>query len=216
MKEYLIRFANLLSGTFLFSVGVVITLCANVGYAAWDVFHAGLAQTTGMSFGVASIVAGGVVFIIVTACGEKVGFGTIVNMTMTGVFTDLILMLDIIPTATNFFVGLLMLILGLYLLAFSTYFYMKSAFGAGARDNLMVVMTRKTKLPVGVCRIIVEIIVTVVGWFLGGMVGVGTVISAFAIGFFIQVTFAMFKFNPTAVKHETLIQTFKAVKNFMT
>jgi len=90
---------------------------------------------------------------------------------------------------------------------------MKSAFGAGPRDNLMVVLNRKTKLPVGICRSIVELSVTLAGWMLGGMVGIGTVISIIAIGFCIQITFAIFKFNPAAVEHETLKQTFDMRKN---
>jgi len=215
MKAYLIRFINLLSGTLLFAFGIVITLQAKVGFAPWDVFHAGLALTAGISFGVASIVAGAVVVVVVLVCGEKIGLGTILNMALTGLFIDFIVFLDIIPAAANFAVGIAMLVAGLYILSVATYFYIRSAFGAGPRDNLMVVLTRKTKLPVGVCRSIVELSVTLAGWLLGGMVGVGTVISAFAVGFFIQITFAMFKFDPAAVKHETILQTYKEIKSIL-
>ena len=109
-----------------------------------------------------------------------------------------------------------MLLTGLLIISFGSYFYIKSAFGVGPRDNLMVVLTKKTKLPIGVCRGIVEVTATIVGWFLGGMVGAGTVISAIAIGFFIQMTFAIFKFKAAKVEHETIYQTYRRIKDKIT
>ena len=208
MKKFPTRLFYLFYGTFLYALGIVLTIKANIGYAPWEVFHVGLSLTTGMTIGVASIVAGVVIVAIVTICGEKIGLGTIVSMVFTGVFIDLIMMIDIIPLAENLAVGILMLIMGLFIVSVGSYFYIKSAFGAGPRDNLMVVLNRKTKLPVGVCRSVVELSVTITGWLLGGMVGIGTVISVIAIGFFIQVTFAVFKFDAAAVEHETLKQTY--------
>jgi uncharacterized membrane protein YczE len=108
----------------------------------------------------------------------------------------------------NMAIGIIMLVSGLFVVAAGSYFYIKSAFGAGPRDNLMVVLARKTKLPIGVCRGMVELAATFVGWLLGGMVGVGTLISGFAVGFCIQITFALLRFDATAVQHETIGQTF--------
>jgi uncharacterized membrane protein YczE len=166
-----------------------------------------------MSIGVVSILSGFVIMVIVTFCGETLGFGTLASMILTGVFIDLIMIIDVIPKAGNMAVGIAMLVAGMLILSLGSYFYMNSAFGVGPRDNLMVVLNRKTKLPVGVCRSAVEIIATLTGWLLGGMVGIGTIISAAAIGFCIQATFAVFKFNVTAVKHETLKQTLTALQN---
>ena len=209
MKKFAVRILNLFFGSFLFALGVVITIKANIGYAPWEVFHVGLALTTGMSIGFASIVAGVVIVAIVTVCGEKIGFGTIISMVFTGLFIDLINMLNIIPLAMNLIVGVLMLIAGMFIISNGSYFYIKSAFGAGPRDNLMVVLKRKTKLPVGFCRSIVELSVTLAGWILGGMVGIGTIISIITIGICIQITFAFFRFDVAAVEHETLNQTYK-------
>ena len=212
MQKLAIRLLFLSVGTFLTALGVVLTIKANIGYAPWEVFHVGLALTTKMSIGVATIVAGVVIVVIVTVCGEKIGFGTICSMVLTGVFIDLIIRLNIIPLAANLTVGIVMLITGLFVVSAGTCFYMKSAFGAGPRDNLMVVLNKKTKLPVGICRSMVELSVTLAGWLLGGMVGIGTVISVIAIGVCIQITFAIFRFDPTAVEHETLKQTFDMLK----
>ena len=209
MKQFIVRILNLIFGLFLYALGVVLSIRANIGYAPWDVFHAGLAQKTGMSIGIASILTGIVVVGIVLVLGEKIGLGTILNMILIGVFIDLILMSEIIPKQERFIFGLLMLIIGLFVISLGSYFYIKAAFGAGPRDSLMVVLNRKTKLPVGVCRSTIELTVTIIGWFLGGMAGIGTVISVIAIGFFVQLTFYLLKFVPSAVKHETLHRTYK-------
>ena len=212
MKAFAGRFVYLLIGVFFYALGIALAIRADIGYAPWEVFHAGLALATGTSIGAASIVAGLVIVAIVTACGEKIGLGTVFSMIVTGLWLDLILMLDLIPIAPNMILGILMLIAGLFVISAGSYFYIKSAFGAGPRDNLMVVLNRKTKLPIGACRSLVELSVTLAGWVLGGMVGVGTVISVAAIGLCIQITFALVKFDASAVEHETLKQTWQSLR----
>ena len=212
MKRFALRSLSLLFGNFLYALGIVITIKASIGYAPWEVFHVGVALVTGMSIGVTSIVAGIIIVAIVTISGEKIGFGTIVSMLLTGMFIDLIIFLDIVPAVEGLVKGIAMLIAGLFVVSFGAYFYISSAFGAGPRDNLMVVLTRKMKLPIGVCRSIVELTVTIAGWRLGGMIGIGTVISVIGVGLCIQLTFTILKFDATAVEHETLMETYKSLK----
>ena len=212
MKTLTKRLLDLLIGIVLYALGIVLAIQANIGFAPWEVFHAGLALVTGLGIGAASIVAGLVIVAIVTACGEKIGLGTISSMVLTGVFIDALLWIGLVPTAANPFVGAAMLVVGLFVIALGSYFYMKSAFGAGPRDNLMVVLNRMTKLPVGICRSAVELSVTLAGWLMGGMVGIGTVISVIAIGFCVQAAFALFRFDAAAVEHETLRQTYAAIR----
>ena len=207
MKEFLTRLLILIFGLFIFSAGIVLTINANIGYAPWDVFHVGLSYAAGMSIGTASIITGLVIVAFVVLCGEKIGIGMILNAVLIGVFIDLIMGSGLIPVADHFFISMAMLIFGLFTLSVGSYLYIKSAFGAGPRDSLMVLARRKTNLPVGVCRSAVELSATLVGWLLGGMVGIGTVIIIVSIGFCIQITFAVFKFDVAAVKHETLKDT---------
>jgi len=202
------RISNLIFGLFLYALGIVLTIRANIGYSPWDVFHAGLSLKTGMSIGTASIITGVAIVGVVLVFGEKIGLGTIFNMVLIGVFIDLILMSNVIPKPENLVFGLLMLIVGLFVVSLGSYFYIKTAFGAGPRDSLMVVLNRKTRLPVGICRSAIELVVTIIGWVLGGMVGIGTAISVIAIVFFVQLTFALLKFAPSAVNHETLRCTY--------
>lgn len=212
MKSFVLRFIRLNWGLFICSVGIVFMLNANIGYAPWDVFHAGLANSFGTSIGIASIAVGLVICIATVALGEKLGLGTISNMVMIGLFIDMLLSIGLIPFANNFAYGMAMMAGGMILLSYGSYHYIASGFGAGPRDSLMVAVTRKTGLPVGVCRGAIEVITALAGWKLGGMFGVGTIISAFAIGFFIQSTFKILKFDPTKVRHETLGQTCLKIK----
>jgi uncharacterized membrane protein YczE len=211
MKQFLMRFINVIIGLFLYAFGIVLMINANIGYAPWEVFHVGLSKTIGWTIGFCSIIAGIIIVIIVWILGEKPGFGTIASMILTGIFIDIIIFSNIIPKANNLIIGIVMIIAGLFIIAFGSYFYIKSAFGVGPRDNLMVVLARRTKLPVGLCRCIVELLVTTIGWILGGMVGIGTIIAVISIGFCIQIIFKIFKFDITAVEHETFSDTFKHI-----
>jgi uncharacterized membrane protein YczE len=199
-------------GLFLYALGIVVTLRANIGYAPWDAFHAGLSLKAGFSFGTASIIVGIFVGALVVFLGEKFGLGSILNMILIGIIIDIILLTGVIPLSQNYVTGITMLLGGLFIIAVGSYFYIKSGFGAGPRDSLMVVLNRKTKIPVGVCRIMVELTVTIAGWALGGMVGIGTIISAIAVGFFVQLVFAVLRFKPASVQHETLRQTYENLR----
>lgn len=211
MKQFYIRLMRLIFGLFLYALGIVVTMKANIGYAPWDAYHAGISKTIGINIGTASIFMGIVIVIITLLLGEKLGVGTLLNMVLIGVFLDLLLALEIIPTASNFAFGIIMLIVGLYIIAIGSYFYISSAFGAGPRDSLMVALTRKTRLSIGICRGSIEMIAAFIGWKLGGMIGIGTILSALIMGFCIQTTFRLFRFDATKVKHETLDQTFKII-----
>ena len=212
-KNFLQRLLNLTLGLFLYALGIVITMRASIGFAPWEVFQAGIAKTIGLSIGVVSIFVGFIIIIMVKVLGEQIGFGTILNMLLIGTFMDLIIFVDVVPKFSNLFHCIIQLVAGLFTISVGSYFYIKTAFGAGPRDSLMVALARKTRIPVGICRSLIELSVTFFGWLLGGMVGIGTVISVIAIGFCIQITFKAFRFDVTAVKHESFRDTFVELLN---
>jgi len=213
MKNLPLRFFKLLCGLFLYALGIAVTIKANIGYGPWEVFHVGLGKVVGMSIGNASIIVGFIIILITLLMGEKVGIGTIVNMFLIGFFLDMLLKSNFIPLIENIYVGIIVLILGLYIISIGSYFYIGSGFGAGPRDGLMVALTRKTKMPIGLIRSMIELSATIIGWMLGGMVGIGTLISGFAIGFCVQSTFRWLKFKPTEIRHSTLIETFNDIRS---
>jgi uncharacterized protein len=208
MKQFIVRLTRLFLGLALYSLGIVFTLKAHIGFSPWDVFHAGLADSVGITIGLASIVTGLVVVLVSMLLGEKLGLGTILNMLVIGMLLDALLALGLVPQATNFVGGAAMMVAGLFVIALASYYYIGSGFGAGPRDSLMVALTRKTGLPVGLVRGGMELVVVFAGWKLGGLVGAGTILSALTIGLCIQLTFKLLHFDPTAVTHDSLSATF--------
>lgn len=209
MNKFLLRLLRLFLALVLYAVGVVLTMEANIGYASWEVFHAGLSNVFGMQIGTISIFVGLALCIISVMAGEKIGLGTLCNMIFIGLFINILLAVDAFPTLTNFYFGTLQMIVGLFVIAIATYYYISSGFGAGPRDSLMVVLTKKTKLSVGVCRSGLEILIVIIGALLGGSFGIGTILAAVLIGFCMQLTFKAFRFDPTTVVHENFMDTFR-------
>ena len=107
--------------------------------------------------------------------------------------------------------GILLLVGGLELLALGTWLYMKSALGSGPRDALMVALARKFNRSAGACRAVVDVLVTVIGFFLGGPVGVGTIISAVGLGPLINLNFAAVRFRPAEVHQENVAETIQRI-----
>jgi uncharacterized membrane protein YczE len=211
MKAFVIRLLRLILGLFLFALGIVLCMNAQVGYAPWEVFHAGIAQALGMKIGMVVILSGFGFAMVGIIFGEKIGIGTLLNVLLIGTFMDLLIAVNILPVMEHFLLGLLMLVLGLFIIALGSYFYIGSGFGAGPRDNLMVVIRKKTNLPIGICRGMVEVIAFMIGWRLGGLFGVGTILSATGIGYCIQTTFKLLKFDPAKIKHETFYDTYQFI-----
>ncbi len=201
------RLVRLVFGLFLYSLGIALTIQAHIGYAPWDVFHAGVAGVAGIKLGTASIATGLVVVVLTLLLGEKIGIGTILNMVLIGMFLNLLLSSGGIPLAASVPAGIGMLVCGLFIIALASFFYIGSGFGAGPRDSLMIALRRITKLPVGACRAGIEGAVLLVGWALGGLFGFGTVLSALATGFCIELTFKLLRFDVAAVRQETLADT---------
>lgn len=209
MTTFLKRIVRLSIGLVLYALGIYVTIRANIGYAPWDVFHTGIGKVTGLTLGMASISVGLIIGAITLLLGEKIGFGTIANMIVVGLFIDGFMYFDPIPVNQNFWMGILIMVAGLYIISFATFFYVNSGFGAGPRDSLMVALTRKTKIPVGINRIAIEVAALLTGWYLGGPVGIGTLISALGSGFAVQTTFKLVRFDITQVKQETLMETLR-------
>lgn len=205
--KYLIRLVRLVTGLFIYALGVVVQIKAHVGYAPWDIFHTGLASTIGLSLGQVSIGVGMLIVLVDILLKEKIGLGTFCNMFMIGLFIDLIMSLDLIPLSASPWSGYPMLILGMFLLSFGLYLYMSSAFGAGPRDTLMVAIHRRLGVSVGLAKAMMEITVAFLGWRLGGMLGFGTVIAASLIGVVLQFVLRLMRFEPKSVQHETLKDT---------
>ncbi len=203
-KNFWVRLIKLIFGLFLHGLGIVMQIQANIGYAPWDVLHTGLATTIGVTIGQASIAVGLALLFVNSILKEPLGLGTVLNMLLVGIFVDLILMTGLIPQMDHLISGIALLIIGLIVLAFGVYFYIGSGFGAGPRDTLMVALNRRLRIPVGLARTSIEMTALVIGWLMGGMVGIGTIMAVFLIGLILQVLFDWLRFDPKQIQHEKL------------
>ena len=172
----------------------------------------GMSIFFGMTYGTAAMIVGAVVIAIAIACGESFGIGTIANIFFAPAVIDVLLWLGWIPQMTTLWSGILMLLGGMELLAIGTWMYMKSALGSGPRDALMVVLARKTKRSVGICRITVEIIAIIAGWLMGGQVGIGTVITGVGVGTLFNLNFALLHFKAADLHQENLPETIRRLR----
>ena len=208
--NYRKRSIYLILGQVVSAIGIVGMYQANIGLDPWSCLHQGLSNVTGLSFGVCSILVGIVATLISFFLKEPLGLGTIVNVIFPGLLIDLIQGLRLIPQMGHLGSGVLMMLAGQTILALGTYYYMAAAMGAGPRDSLMVAVSRPLGVVPGTCRTILEITVVLLGWLMGAKVGVGTVLSAFTIGPFLQGAFNLFRYDPKTVRHANLADLWQA------
>jgi uncharacterized membrane protein YczE len=195
LKDFLGRLPSLLVGLFLFAVGVVANLNSGLGMNPWGVLNVGVSNIMPLTLGQASQVIGIVVIAIGWALGFAPGFGTLMNMYFIGLFIDLIIAWELIPTPTDPMFQYLLLILSVAVLGVGSLFYMGVQLGAGPRDGLMLGLVRKLDKQVAYVRAGIEGTVLILGYLLGGPVGVGTVITALTTGYSVQLFFRLGRFN---------------------
>ncbi|HWR61881.1 MAG TPA: hypothetical protein VN580_09740 [Clostridia bacterium] len=213
MKDIIKRIAKLFFGIFLYSVGIVMTVNANLGLAPWDVFHQGLANKAGITMGQASIIVGMAFVVLDSFLGERLGWGTIANMLFIGGFFDLLMFYQIIPVFQPLVLRFIMMLSGMFVIGIASYFYISSALGTGPRDGLMVALTKRTDRSVRFIRNCIELCALVIGFFLGGSVGMGTVVMAVTAGYFIQLAFRLFRYDVTGTKHRFIDEDIKYLKD---
>ncbi len=203
--QFLQKFMMLMAGLVIFSLAMVLSLKCNLGASSWAVFHDGISKQTPLTFGQATILIGVAMVFISWAFRIKPGFGTVANMLLVGLWTDVILWLDVIPEAESYPARIAMLLVAVLTLGFASALYIKPGFGAGPRDSFMLAMTRLTNLRVSVVRWTMEITVIVIGIAMGGDFGVGTIIFSMLIGPAVGIFFGLFNIQtrrtlPTPVR----------------
>ena len=178
------RWAKLLAGLAFIGIGIAFTKQANLGLGPWDVLSDGLARLAGIQFGTASVIVGALVLLFWIPFRERPGVGTVANVVLVGAFTDMAL--AVVRSASGVLLQSVWLMAGLLLIGFGSVLYLGSRLGAGSRDGLMLGLSRKTGWSLHLTRTALEVAVLFAGWFLGGAVGVGTVLVALTIGPVIQ------------------------------
>ena len=215
MKEKGLLVIRLFTGLFLYAAGIVMTINANIGLAPWDVFHQGISKTFGITIGQASIGIGIIIVIINSLFKEKIGWGSLSNMLFIGVFVDLLMLNHIIPEFGNMAARVAMMVLGMFVIGVATFLYIGVGLGAGPRDGLMVALTKRTGRSVRLVRNAIETGVVIIGYLMGGSVGIGTLAMALTIGVFVQLAFQLFKFDVNKVEHRFIGEDIKLLRKML-
>ena len=195
---------------FVNGFGVYLTIHADLGGAPWDVLNLGLSNTLGILYGTASIAVSLTILGIDVALREPIGIAMIIDALTVGKAVDFFNYIDVVPVPKTLVGGIAMLVVGLFVIGYTQLFYMRAALGCGPRDTLIVGTTRHLgKLPIGLVSIIIQSMATLIGFLLGGKVGLGTLICAFGAGPVMQLAFITAKFDATGIKHQNIIESLK-------
>lgn len=174
------RVAQLLIGLAFYGFACAMMVTASLGVDPWTVFAQGLANVTGLSLGLLTILIGAAVLLLWIPLKQRPGIGTLLNIVVIGVVLDLGLM--VLSAPPQLWQRILLFAGGLVLLAVASGLYIGSHFGAGPRDGLMTGLHSRFGVPIWIARTSVEVSVLVTGWLLGGDVGLGTLAFALLIG----------------------------------
>jgi uncharacterized membrane protein YczE len=185
------RLVGLFAGLVVVAFAIVLMLESELGLPPWDVFHMGVSEHTPLSLGNAVVCVGLVLVAVSWLAGSPPGFGTVANAIVIGLSIDLLTAVPAIEalSGSSLVVRIGLVAAGVFLFGVGSALYIGAGFGAGPRDSLMLVLTRRTGWRVGVVRGCLEITVLVAGLLLGGDAGLGTVALALLVGPSLEVSF---------------------------
>ena len=180
LKPKSITLIYLILGLILFGLGETLLITAGVGVSPWTVLAQGISFKTGYSIGLTTFFVSIGVLCLWIPLRQKPGVGTILNTIIVSIVIDV--SLPYLPAPELLVFQILQVIIGVVIVGLGSGFYLIANLGPGSRDGLMTGLQKKTNLPIFLIRAILEISAVAVGWYLGGIVGIGTVVFALGIG----------------------------------
>lgn len=198
------RLVQLYVGLALYGASSALLVVSGLGLEPWNVLHQGLAELTGLTIGVVSIIVGAAVLLLWIPLRQRPGLGTVSNVFMVGLAMDGTLAL--VPDAHGLAVRIPLLLAGIVLNGAATGLYISANFGPGPRDGLMTGVHRRTGRSIRLIRTALEVMVVATGFALGGTVGIGTLLYALAIGPLAQLFLRVFA-APSASGGSTVVAT---------
>ena len=167
-------------GLSLFGLGEGLLIVSFTGASPWSVLAQGISLNVNLSIGTITLLISIAVLILWIPLGQKPGMGTIFNALIIAIMIDLCI--KYVPTPSNYIYQLILAVISVIMVGIGGGIYLVSNLGAGPRDGLMIGLQKLTNFPIAVVRATLEISVVSIGWYLGGTVGIGTLLFAFGIG----------------------------------
>ncbi len=167
-------------GLSLFGLGEGLLIVSFTGASPWSVLAQGISLNVNLSIGTITLLISIAVLILWIPLGQKPGMGTIFNALIIAIMIDLCI--KYIPTPSNYIYQFLLAVISVIMVGIGGGIYLVSNLGAGPRDGLMIGLQKLTNFPIAAVRATLEISVVSIGWYLGGTVGIGTLLFAFGIG----------------------------------
>lgn len=197
---------------FINGFGIYLTIQANIGAGPWDVLNLGLSKSLGILYGTASIAVSYLILGIDIILKEPIGIAMFIDAFVVGKSVDFFNKLNFIPRCESARVGIPVMIIGLFIMAYTQYTYMCASLGCGPRDTLLVALAKRThRIPIGAVSIALLSTATFIGWLLGGPVGIGTLICAFGTGPIMQMAFMSVRFDATNVHHQHMAESVRVI-----
>ena len=179
-KPKLSTFFFLCFGLMIFGLGEGLLIVSLTGASPWSVLAQGISLNVNLSIGTITLLISIAVLILWIPLGQKPGMGTIFNALIIALMIDLCI--KFVPTPSTYFHQLILAIISVMMVGIGGGIYLVSNLGAGPRDGLMIGLQKVSNLPIAAVRATLEITVVSIGWYLGGTVGIGTLLFAFGIG----------------------------------
>ena len=187
-KLYAEKLARCITGLAFFGFGITLFLRANLGLAPWDIFHKGLSKKLDMSIGLVIVGVGLLLLLLWIPLRQRPGVGTILNALEIGFVVNLTK--PLVGEPDQLVMRTLMVIAGVLVIALGSALYIGAGLGSGPRDGLMLGLSKRSiagrQISIRLARTVIELTVMVAGLFLGGSIGVGTLIFMFGIGPLVQ------------------------------
>ena len=181
LKPKKITIFYLIFGLILFGIGEALLITANIGVSPWFVLHQGLAFKTGYTIGITTFIVSISVLLLWFPLKQKPGIGTILNAIFISVVIDLSLF--ILPYPEELLFQIFQVFIGIFIIGIGSGYYLAANLGPGPRDGLMTGINKQTNQSITLIRTFLELSAVGIGFYLGGVVGIGTIIYAFGIGF---------------------------------
>lgn len=212
ITDLLLKMPSLFFGFFLFALAILLALYSNLGMSPWDVFHMGIVKNSFLTLGQTSQIVGFIIIMLSIFLGVVPGIGSVLNMIFIGMFIDLINSTGLLVTPESMLGKIILLLSAIFIMGIASYFYLQVELGAGPRDGLMEGLVKKLKKPVWLIRGSIEITVLLIGFFLGGPVGMGTILLALGIGPSVQFAFKIGKYDSKTSHHMNFVDLYRSIK----